>query len=159
MQSVRDEHGRRYLLVKRSGESSRVRDPATGEERYVENDRLEAVDESPLVTAARAVPEPIRRVLSAVHDDRALGLLYEIDTRGPIDVVALLESYDYCESELHGLLGEWRAAGLVEPIERDAGIASGRSYRATERTRAALAVLCDERSGRDPTNDRPLGDR
>ena len=35
MQTVRDADGETYLLVKRSGDSSRVRDPGTGEERYV----------------------------------------------------------------------------------------------------------------------------
>ncbi|MFY4816290.1 DUF7346 family protein, partial [Haloarcula sp. AONF1] len=34
MQTVRDGDGETYLLVKRSAESSRVRDPATGAERY-----------------------------------------------------------------------------------------------------------------------------
>jgi len=34
MRSVRDESGTHYLLLKRSGDSSRVRDPETGEEQY-----------------------------------------------------------------------------------------------------------------------------
>lgn len=151
MRSVRDERGRRYLLIERSAESSRVRDPRTGEEHHVETDCLEADDESPLLTAARTVPEPVRRVLRAVHDDRMLGLLRELASRGPIGVVALLESYDYCESDLHGVLGELRAAGLIETVERDAEtwIADERRYRATERTQAALTVLRDERSEHD----------
>jgi hypothetical protein len=75
MQTVRDAAGETYLLVKRSAESSRVRDPATGEERYVDNDELRVVDgESPLATAASGVPAPVRRTLRAVRDDRSLGL-------------------------------------------------------------------------------------
>ena len=79
MRTVEDESGRRYVLLKRSGDSSLVRDPTTGEERYVENGSLSPVEgESALETAARAVPEPTRRVLRAVHSDRALGLLVEL---------------------------------------------------------------------------------
>jgi len=64
VRTVEDGDGTRYLLVKRSGDASLVRDPATGEERYVPNDELSAVEgESPLETAARAVPEPARRVV------------------------------------------------------------------------------------------------
>ena len=40
------EHGdERYLLVKQSSESSRVRDPATGEEQYLPNEELTVLDE------------------------------------------------------------------------------------------------------------------
>ncbi|HMB50924.1 MAG TPA: hypothetical protein VKM69_09715 [Natronoarchaeum rubrum] len=115
MRTVRDESGARYILLKQSSESSLVRDPETGTEKHVANETLAAVDgESPLSTAASAVPEAVRTVLTAAHDDRALGLLVELDRRGPLSVHDLLDSYDLCESDLHGLLGEFRAAGLVE---------------------------------------------
>ena len=138
MRTVRDESGTHYLLLKQSSDSSLVRDPATGEERHLPNDDLEVVDgESPLETAAAVVPEPVRRVLSAAHNDRSLGLLVELDARGPLSVHELLDAYDLCESDLHGLLGEFRAAGLIE----DAEVTGRRGYDATETTSEALALL------------------
>ncbi|MWG36441.1 DUF7346 family protein [Halomarina oriensis] len=141
MRTVHDDDGQRYLLVKRSSESSLVRHPETGEERYVPNDRL-TVDDStdPLSLAAGAVSGPVRRVLSACRDDRALGLLLELDRRGPVPARALLE-YDLCESDVLGLVGEFRAAGLVV----EAAAAGERGYDLTDDAREALAVL---RAGR-----------
>lgn len=137
MRTVKDESGRRYVLLKESADSSRVRDPETGEERYVRNDRLEPVEgESALDVAASSVPEPIRRVLSAVPDDRALGLLVEIDGRGPLAVRDLLE-FELCESDIHGLVGELRAAGLIDEVEID----GERGYDTTATTTEALDGL------------------
>jgi len=142
MRTVHDDDGRRYLLLKRSSESSLVRNPATGEERYLPNDRL-TVDDStdPLTLAADAVPGSVRRVLSACRDDRALGLLLELDRRGPVPARALMD-YDLCESDVLGLVGEFRAAGLV--VEAD--VAGERGYDLTDDARVALGVL---RSGAD----------
>jgi hypothetical protein len=138
MRTVRDESGRRYLLVKQSGESSLVRDPRTGDERYLENDRLDSVSgESPLETSARRVSSPIRRVLTAVPNDRALGLLVEFYDRGPIPARSVVSAYDLCESDLHGLLAEFRAAGLIE--ERTA--AGERGYGLTDVARDGVASL------------------
>jgi hypothetical protein len=140
MRTVRDESGDRYLLLKQSGESSRVRDPATGDERYFDNDALTVVDgESPLSTAARGVPEEVRRVAVAVHDDQSLGLLAELVDRGPVGIRELLDAYDLCESDLHGLLAEFRAAGLIE----EARVPGERGYDATATATAALDVLRD----------------
>ncbi len=139
MRTVRDDSGARLLLVKRSGDSSRVRDPETGEERYVPNDRLEFVDDSPLETAATTVPDATRTILTAVRDDRALGLLFELDRRGSVAVRDLMRGYDLCESDLHGLLGEFRAAGLVD----EATVAGERGYRLTETASEGLAALRD----------------
>jgi len=138
MRTVRDADGDRYILLKESAESSRVRDPGTGEERHVPNEELEPVDgESPLETAANAVPEAARRMVTVVPDRRALGLLVEIDGRGPLDVHVLLDAYDLCESDLHGLLAEFRAAGLVEETD----VAGRRGYRITDDGHDALARL------------------
>lgn len=139
MQTVRTESGERYLLVDSSAESGRVRDPATGEEHTVAAERLEATEESALDTAARAVSEPVRRLVTAVPDESALGLLYEIDARGAVAVRDLL-AYDCCESDIHGLCGEFRAAGLVEPCE----VAGERGYRTTSEASTALAELRDD---------------
>ena len=140
MQTVRDGDGETYLLVKRSGESSRVRDPATGAERYVDNDDLRVVDgESPLVTAASGVPEPVRRTLGAVRDERSLGLLAVVVDEGPIAAIDLLDAADMCESDLHGTVSEFRAAGLVAEAE----VAGRRGYEATPVAVEALGLLRD----------------
>lgn len=138
MQTVRDAAGETYLLVKRSAESSRVRDPATGEERYVDNDDLAVVDgESPLATAASGVPSPVRRTLRAVHGDRSLGLLAVVVDEGPIAAIDLLDAADMCESDLHGAITEFRAAGLIDEVE----VAGRRGYEATPVAVEALALL------------------
>jgi hypothetical protein len=138
MQTVRDSEGKQYLLIKSSGESSRVRDPVTGDEQYLPNDELELIDgTSPLVAAAAGVPESVRQVTTAVHDERSLGLLIEIVDDGPLSIVELLGNYDLCESDLHGLLAEFRAAGLLVEAE----VAGERGYDATETAREAVARL------------------
>jgi hypothetical protein len=138
VRTVEDGSGTRYVLLKRSGDASLVRDPTTGEERYVGNDELSTVEgESALETAARAVPEPTRRVLRAVHSDRALGLLIELDERGAVSVRDLLGSYDLCESDLHGLLAEFAAAGLVTETR----VVGERGYELTDVAREGLSEL------------------
>ena len=137
MRTVKDEDGDRYLLLKESGESSLVRDPDSGERRHVPNDDLKPVaGESPLATAAGSVPGPVRTLLTAVPDERALGLLLELEERGPVGVRALL-AYDLCESDLHGLLAEFRAAGLVAETE----VGGERGYETTEVASEGLAHL------------------
>jgi hypothetical protein len=138
MRTVRDESGRRYVLLKASDESSLVRDPETGERRHVPNDELTTVaGESPLSTAADAVPAPVRTLVTATNDVRTLGLLVELDERGPLRVRELLGAYDLCESDLHGIATELRAAGLLEEVE----VAGGRGYELTDAARAALAAI------------------
>jgi len=144
MQTVRDAAGETYLLVKRSAESSRVRDPSTGEERYVDNDELQVVDgESPLATAASGVPEPVRRLLRAVRDDRSLGLLAVVVDEGPIAAIDLLDSADMCESDLHGAITEFRAAGLIDEVD----VAGRRGYEATAVAVEAMGLLRGEPAG------------
>jgi len=138
MRTVRDDSGTHYLLLKQSTDSSRVRDPETGEERHLPNDSLEVVEgESALETASRVVTDPVRRIVTAAHDDRALGLLLEVEARGPVDVRVLLDAYDLCESDLHGLLGEFRAAGLLREVE----LGGGRGYETTDVASEGLAAL------------------
>ncbi|WP_336336950.1 DUF7346 family protein [Haloarcula brevis] len=140
MRTVRDDDGTRYVLLKESADASLVRNPETGEQRHVPNADLEPVEgESPLATAATAVPDAARRVLTATHDDRSLGLLVELDDRGPLSVQELLSAYDLCESDLHGLLAEFRAAGLIA----EATVHGQRGYETTETTSDGLARLRD----------------
>ncbi|AFK18545.1 hypothetical protein E6P09_07145 [Haloferax mediterranei ATCC 33500] len=138
MRTVRGPDGRRYLLVKRSSDASRVRDPKTGDERHFPNDELETVSgESPLETAARAVPEPVRRILVAVPTERSLGLLVDLADRGPLPVVELLGAYDLCESDLHGLLTEFKIAGLVE----ETTVYGERGYEVTDTAKEGIERL------------------
>ena len=148
MQTVRDADGETYLLVKRSAESSRVRDPATGAERYVDNDELSVVDgESSLATAASGIPASVRRTMRAVHDDRSLGLLAVVVDEGPIAVIELLDTADMCESDLHGTVTELRAAGLIDEVD----VGGRRGYAATDAASDALERL---REGSGGGNDR-----
>ena len=138
MRTVRDDSGKRYVVVKSSTDSSLVRDPEDGSERYLDNDRLDTVEGvSPLETAATGVSAPVRRLLGGVHDDISLGLLADLADRGPVPVREMMREYDQCESELQGRLAELRAAGLIE--ERTVG--SERGYDATDTTIEALTLL------------------
>ena len=129
--------GDRYLLVKSSSDSSLVRDPETGTERYVPNEELTLTGESPLVVAADAVPEAQRRLLTAVHSESVLGFLVELDDHGPLSVRDILDRYDLCESDLHGRITELRAAGLVEAAD----VGGERGYAATDVATTALEAL------------------
>ena len=145
MQTVRDADGDTYLLVKRSDESSRIRDPETGDERYVANAELELLDgESPLATAARGVSEPVRRVIRSVHDDQSLGLLVDLVDAGPLSVVEIM-AYDMCESDVHGRLAEFRVAGLIEAVD----VGGRRGYVATPAAEDAVRLLRSEAPAAD----------
>ena len=135
---VEDDSGTRYLLLKQSSESSLVRSVDTGEREHISNDRLDGLeDTSTLDTILTPIPEAVRHLLSAVHDDRSLALLLELDSAGPMAVRQLLSAYDFCESDLHGLLAELQAAELIE----ETTVAGERGYAVTERATTALAHL------------------
>lgn len=150
MHTVRTSDGTRYLLLKQSSDSSLVRDPTTGDERYIENDRLKLVESdnvSPLETVAETVPDSIRRILSAVSDDRSLGLLLVLDRHEPIAIPDLMTHSDLCESDINGILSEFRAAGLIEPVS----IGGVPSYETTKLASDGLSILrdCDDDGNRD----------
>ncbi|MEZ3143686.1 hypothetical protein [Halobaculum sp. MBLA0143] len=137
MQTVTDEDGERLLVVKRAAEATLVRDPETGEESYREPETLTPTDDAPLSTAADAVDPAVRRAVLACPDDRALGLLVELVDRGPTAAETLTTAYDLCESDLLGLLGEFRAAGLV----REATVAGRPGYEPTDDGEHAVSRL------------------
>ncbi|WP_312909660.1 DUF7346 family protein [Natronosalvus caseinilyticus] len=138
MKPVRGDDGTRYLLVKRSSDSSLVRDPTTGEERYVANDRLEALpEESALELAAQAVDDDVRPLLLSIHDERTLGLVLEIAGRGPLGVREILEYSDFCESDLHGRLTVLTAGGVLEETE----VGGERGYAISESASRGLELL------------------
>lgn len=128
MRTVVDGDDRRWVLVKESSESSRVRDPETGEETFRPNDDLEpAGGESPFETLARSVPEPARRILRAAHEDWQIGLLVTLADDGPRPVRTLLGESAACESDFLGVVTELRAAGLVA----ETTVAGERAYELT----------------------------
>jgi len=88
-------------------------------------------------TAADELPDGVVSLLVGVHDERTCGLLLDLERRGPRSVRDLLSAYDLCESDLHGILGELRAAGLVEEAE----VAGERGYRVADETQATLELL------------------
>lgn len=135
---VEDSAGTRYLLLKRSSESSLVRNVETGEREHIPNDELVGLDDTSTLDAILTpVPEEVRTLLSAVHDDRALAVLLEVDSEGPMSVRQLLSAYDFCESDLHGLLAELQAARLIE----ETTVTGERGYAATDSASTALDVL------------------
>ncbi|ELY52069.1 DUF7346 family protein [Natronococcus jeotgali] len=138
MKPVQDDTGKRYVLLKRSEHASLVRDPETGNECYVQNDRLEHLeDESVLETAARTIDEPVRTLLTAVHDETALGLLVDLGERGPLGVREMLDAYDCCESDLHGRLTVLTAADLIAETD----VAGERGYRLADEGEVALEAI------------------
>lgn len=141
MRTVRGPDGTRYLSLDESDGEHLVRDPTTGEERRLPASDLDPIDDaSPLETAALAVDDSVRDLLTAVHDERALGLLLELDERGPTAVTTLLSATDLCESDLHGTVAELRVAGLLD----EATVGGRRGYRLTDTADGALAALRDE---------------
>lgn len=137
MRTVETRDGERYLLLSTSEDTVRVRDPATGEEQVLDAGAVERTDASPLSVAADGVPAPVRRVLTAVHDERSLGALVALVDEGPTAAVDLLSSSGLCESEFTGLFGELRAAGLVAVCR----VGGERGYEPTETAREAVALL------------------
>ncbi|WP_336037094.1 DUF7346 family protein [Halobacterium yunchengense] len=141
MRTVRDADGDVYVLLKESGDSSLVRDPETGDERHVPNADLEpAGGESPLAALAAAVPDPRRRVATAVRADWHLGVLVLLADRGPLAARTLLAAADACESDLVGVLAEFRAAGLVA----ETTVGGERGYRLTELGERGVDALRDD---------------
>ncbi|MDX1745155.1 MAG: hypothetical protein R3324_04395 [Halobacteriales archaeon] len=138
MQVVADRDGHRYVLLKRSRESSLVRDPQTGHERYLPTDHLDPVaGASVLTTVASALPPVHEGPLATVATERAMGLLVLLVDRGPISVRDLLGATDLCESDLHGIVGDLQAAGLLSATD----VAGERGYRATDRATNAIGEL------------------
>jgi hypothetical protein len=139
MRTVETPEGERRLLLSESDGIARIRDPATGEERTVDAETLESIADESLSVAAAGVPESVRQVVTAVHDERTLGVLVSLVDDGPTAVVDLLSYSGLCESDFNGLFGELRAAGLVQECR----VAGERGYEATETAEEAVAALRD----------------
>lgn len=138
METVEDGEGRRLVLVKRADDAWLVRDPATGEERYRDPAELTPVDEVPaLTTATDGVDPAIRRLLTAVPNQRILGLVVTVVDRDAVGVRTLLDETTLCESDLHGAIAELVAAGLLE----ETTVAGERGYAATDLAHDAVERL------------------
>mgnify|MGYP006296542675 CR=1 FL=1 len=137
MRTVETPEGERRLLLSESDGTARIRDPATGEEHSVDAETLEPIADESLSVAAEGVPESVRRTVTAVHDERTLGVLVTLVDDGPTAVVDLLSYSGLCESDFNGLFGELRAAGLVAECR----VAGERGYEATETAEEAVAAL------------------
>ena len=135
---VRDTNGRKYVIEKQSSQSTRVRDPQTGERTHLPNDELEPVEgTSSLDVALAGLPKPVVSLVSGVPNRRALGLLADIDTRGPTSVRTLIEETTFCESDLHGTLTVLCATDLLREVK----VAGERGYETTDTAHAALELL------------------
>jgi len=135
MRTVCGPDGARYVLLEGTTGAEPVLDPSTGERVSIEPAKLDPIeDASPLAALAEAVPGPVRDLLAAVRDERALGLLVDLHDRGPRSADALLAGTGLCESDLHGVVTELRVAGLVD----EATVAGRRGYALTDRGRRAV---------------------
>lgn len=137
MRTVETPTGERHLLLSQSDGTARVRNPATGAVRTVNADEIEVVAESTLAVAAEGVPASVRRVLTAVHTERSLGVLILLADEGPTAVVDLLSYSGLCESDFNGVFGELRAAGLVAECQ----VAGTRGYKTTPVAEEAVELM------------------
>jgi len=137
MRTVKTPDGERHLLLSTTDGTARLRNPATGEEWTVDEDAVEPVVEGALSVAAQGIPEPVRQLVTAAHDERTLGVLVTLVDDGPTAVVDLLSAAGLCESDFNGLFAELRAAGLVTECR----VAGERGYAATETAEEAVSLL------------------
>lgn len=137
MRLVRDDAESPHLVLNRDGDAWRVRGLTSGTERTLEPEAVDSIEAAhPLDVAADALPTPDTGPL-AIADDRTFGMAVLLSRAGPQPVHVLLETEGLCESDLHGLMGELGAAGLVSETTVD----GQRGYRATETATEAVADL------------------
>lgn len=137
MRVVRDDEGHRYLLIEERTDEWLVRDPATGAEHTRQAAALTEVGTAPLTAAAAAIPAPVRQLILATATEPALGLVLELADRGPTPARTLIAAVDLCESDLLGVVGELRAAGIVTTTD----VAGEPGYRLTDVGRRGVAAL------------------
>ena len=146
MKRVRDDDGRTYHLLKRSGDSALVRDVETGVERYRPVNELQAIDRgSPTDDHLEAIPRPVRTLVRATPNEDALAVLALLDRRGPLSVRRLLDETTFCESDVNGIVTGFRLAGLLTEVD----VNGERGYATTETATRALEVI----TATDPPSD------
>lgn len=136
MRIVRDDDGRFSVLVDATGSTCRARSLHDGTERTVPSDELTVVEPADALDVLGIDADERDSLRKMARTDRAIGLLVELNTAGPLSVRTILDRFDICESDLHGLVTELRAAGFLEP----ATVYGERGYRTTDRATDLLAT-------------------
>jgi hypothetical protein len=137
MRPVADEDGRPCLLLLTTDDGSDVRDLETGQRRAVPTDSLSVLEADPLVAvAAGDDDDPVPEPLASAPPGLARGILLELYLGGPRPVRTLLGETSLCESDLHGVVADLRAAGLVREFRVD----GERGYGLTEAADEALST-------------------
>ena len=135
METVEDQAGDRYLRLKRSATSSLVYDPITDTHTHRPNVELTVIDgTSPLTTAARTVPAPVRRLIRSVHSDETVGLLVALDAADGMNAADVLARTTFCESDLYATLRNLEAGDLIERDDQE-------RWQLTEIGRAGLSAV------------------
>lgn len=129
MRVVRDEEGCYYVLQDSDGESCRIREVTTA--------TLTTRQCAELSPIAPADVLGVDGLAGAIGSSRALALLIELDVAGPASARGLLDRFDVCESDLHGVTAELQAAGLIELTT----VHGERGYRTTQNIGDALERL------------------
>ncbi len=139
MRAVVDGAGDRFLLLTAADDVTLLRDVGTGDRHRRPTADLTPLAASPLATVTEPVPEPPPSPLDRAPSTRGLCLLLELHAAGPRSVRGLLAETALCESDLHGLVADLRAGGLV----RETTVAGERGYALTDDAAAALADLAE----------------
>lgn len=124
MRAVRGPDGAPLVALERPT-GTVVYDPREGERVPPATGPLEELDADPLAVAAAGVDAPVAGA--------GAGVLVDLEV-GARSVRGMLESYERCESDLHGILAELAAAGLVAETD----VRGRRGYELTEAGREAL---------------------
>lgn len=101
MRLVEDADGNQYALLKRSGSSSLVLDPDTGQRAYRPNHELIPVGDN------------------IVEDPRAALIAVLVDADAAVPVRSILERTTLCESDLFAISRELEAGGVIEAVKVD----------------------------------------
>ncbi|MEF8974993.1 MAG: hypothetical protein V5A21_02045 [Halapricum sp.] len=128
MRVVRDEEGSYYVLQDSDGETCRIREVTTAT-----LTTRPCAELSPITAADVLGADGLAGAIGSI---RALALLIELDVSGPTSARGLLDRFDVCESDLHGVTAQLRTAGLIEQTT----VHGERGYRVTERASDALEL-------------------
>lgn len=136
MRTVRDQSGVHYVLLEAGKSDCLVRAIRSGEATTRPCAELQPVAPETALAAVGIDTDDAEALAVSIRLDRAVGLLIELDAAGPLAVRTLLDRFDVCESDLHGMVTELRAAGLLEPTT----VYGERGYRITETASDALTT-------------------
>lgn len=134
MRIVRDQTGTHYVVLSATESVCRLREIRSGAEVTRQCESLQPADPAAALAATGVDADGVDTVTSAARTSRAIGLLVELDAAGPLAVRTILDRFDVCESDLHGMVTELRAAGLLEPTT----VYGERGYRVTDAARDVL---------------------